>query len=56
MLGPILTSCLFPVHRPGEIENSQKLPMGRNFFFFFAISLSKKLYDKKVLKDKQLIQ
>ena len=39
-------SCLFPIHRPGEIKNSHEPPAGRNSFF--AISLSKKIYDKKI--------
>ena len=37
---PILKSCSFPIHQPGEINNNHELPAGR--IFFFAISLSKK--------------
>ena len=40
-VGPTLKSCLFPIHRPGEIKNSHEPPAGRTFFF--AISLSKKI-------------
>ena len=48
-----LKSCSFPIHRSGEMKNSHEPPAGRNFFF--AISLSKKIYVKKIWKDKQLI-
>ena len=41
---PTLKSCLFPIHQPGEIKNSHEPPVDRNFFF--AIILSKKIYDK----------
>ena len=37
---PILKSCSFPIHQPGEINKNHEPPAGRNFFF--AISLSKK--------------
>ena len=30
--GATLKSCLFPVHRPGEIKNSHEPPASRNFF------------------------
>ena len=30
LLRPTLKSCLFPIHRPGEI-NCQEVPAGRNF-------------------------
>ena len=43
---PILKSCSFPIHRPGEIKNSHEPPAEETFFF--AISLSKTLYDKKI--------
>ena len=44
---PTLKSCSFPIHRPGKIKNSHEPPAGTNFFFF-AISLSKKIYNKKI--------
>ena len=44
LMRPTLKSCSFPIHRPGEIKNSHEPPAGRNIFF--AISLSKKIYDK----------
>ena len=44
---PTLKSCSFPIHWPGEIKNSHVPPANRNFFFF-AISLSKKMYNKKI--------
>ena len=31
-LRPILKSCLFPIHRLGEIKNSHELPANRNIF------------------------
>ena len=37
---------MFPIHRPGEITSSHELPAGRNFSL--AISLSKKIYNKKI--------
>ena len=43
---PTLKSCSCPIHRLGEIKNSHQLAAGRKFFF--AISLSKKIYDKKI--------
>ena len=42
---PTLKSCSFPIHQPGYIKNSNKLPWVETFF---AISLSKKIYDKKI--------
>ena len=44
---PALKSCSFPIHRPGEMKNSQEPPAGRNIFLY-AISLSKKIYEKKI--------
>ena len=41
-----LKSCSFCIHWPVEIKNSNEAPAGRNFFA--AISLSTKLYDKKI--------
>ena len=38
-----LKSCLCPIHQTGETKNSHELPAGRNFFF--ATSLSEKIYD-----------
>ena len=52
-IGPTLKSCLFPIHRPVEIKNSHQLPASRNFFLQ---SLSKKIHEKKILINKQLIQ
>ena len=40
---PTLKSCPLPIHRQGETKNSHEPPTGRNFFFIFAISLSKKI-------------
>ena len=47
LLRPTLKNCLFPIHWLDEIKTSQKLPMGRSFFF--AISLSER-YTVKVFK------
>ena len=43
---PSLKSCSFLIHRLGEEKNSHEAPTGGNFFF--AISLSKKIYDEKI--------
>ena len=40
---PTLKSCSFPIHRLGGTKNSHEPPANRNFFF--AISLSEKIYD-----------
>ena len=45
--GPTLKSCLFPVHQPGEIKNSQKPPKVTNFFLQ---SLCLKRYSTKRFK------
>ena len=45
-MGPVLKSCSFPIHRQGEIKNSHEPPWVETFLF--AISLSKKLYDKNI--------
>ena len=42
---PTLKSCSFPIHWPGEIQTSHGPTAGRDFF---AISLSKKMYNKKI--------
>ena len=47
---PTLRSSLFPIHRLDEIKNCHEPParrwLARNFFF--PISLSKKIYNKKI--------
>ena len=42
---PALKSCTFPIHWPSEIKNCHMPPREETFF---AISLSKKIYDKKI--------
>ena len=38
---PNLKSCLFPIHRPGEIKNSHEPPAIRNFFLFCNLCLKR---------------